>query len=42
VRAWQGATGLGYSASPHYVVSTQGIEIRLMATDIVYEIGGVL
>lgn len=42
VRAWQGATGLGYAAAPHYAVSTQGVEIKLMATDIVYEIGGVL
>ena len=41
-RFWQGATGLGYAASPHYVVSTHGIDIRLMATDIVYEIGGIL
>ncbi len=42
VRGWQGAQGLGYCCSPHYVVNTQGVGIRLMATDIVYEIGGVL
>lgn len=42
VRSWQGATGLGYCASPHYVVSTQGSELHLMATDVVYEIGGVV
>lgn len=42
VRGWQGAQGLGYCCSPHYIVNTQGISIRLMSTDIVYEIGGVL
>jgi len=42
VNGWQGATGLGYCCSPHYVVNTQGIGIRLMSTDIVYEIGGTL
>jgi len=42
VRGWQGAQGLGYCCSPHYVVNTRGISIRLMSTDIVYEIGGVL
>jgi hypothetical protein len=40
IRDWQSASGLGYCASPHYVVSTQGVELHLMATDIVYEIGG--
>ncbi len=42
VRSWQGATGLGYAASPHYTVSTWGVEIRLMATTVVYETGGVI
>lgn len=42
VRSWQGATGLGYCASPHYVVSTQGADLHLMATDVVYEVGGVI
>lgn len=42
VRTWQGAQGLGYAVAPHYVVSTHGIGIRLMSTDIVYESGGIL
>lgn len=42
VRGWQGAQGLGYCCAPHYVVNTQGVGIRLMSTDIVYEVGGVL
>lgn len=41
-RVWQGVYGLGYCAAPHYVVSAQGLELRLMATDIVYETGGVV
>ncbi len=42
VPSWQGATGLGYCASPHYVVSTQGCDLHLMATDVVYESGGIV
>ena len=42
VRAWQGATGVGFACSPHYVVSAHGLEVKLMSTDIVFESGGIL
>ena len=42
VRLWQGVSGLGYACAPHYVIQSQQLELKLMATDIVYEVGGIL
>lgn len=42
ITAWQGAQGIGYAVSPHYAVSTHGIQILLMSTDIVFESGGIV
>lgn len=42
VATWQGATGIGFTCAPHYTVSAHGLEIKLMSTDIAYEVGGIL
>jgi len=39
---WQGTTGIGYSFAPLLNTATQGIELQWVATDLVFEAGGVL
>jgi len=39
---WQGTTGIGYSFAPTLNTGTQGIELQWVATDLVFEAGGVL
>jgi hypothetical protein len=39
---WQGTTGIGYSFAPTLNSATQGIELQWVATDLVFEAGGVL
>ncbi len=39
---WQGTTGIGYSFAPTLNTATQGIELQWVATDLVFEAGGVL
>lgn len=39
---WQGTTGIGYSFAPSLNTATQGIELQWVATDLVFEAGGVL
>ncbi len=39
---WQGATGIGYSFAPFLKTATQGIQVEWVASDLVFEAGGVL
>lgn len=39
---WQGAQGIGRCAAPRIEISTQGINLQWMATDIIYERGGMV
>lgn len=39
---WQGATGVGYVASPQLKVSASGIRVQWVSTDVVFEIGRIL
>ena len=39
---WQGTTGIGYSFAPSLNTATQGLELQWVATDLVFEAGGVL
>jgi len=39
---WQGTTGIGYSFAPTLNTATQGIQLQWVATDLVFEAGGVL
>jgi hypothetical protein len=39
---WQGATNIGYSFAPLLKTATQGIQLQWVATDLVFEAGGVL
>lgn len=39
---WQGASGIGYSFAPFLKTATQGIQLQWLATDLVFEAGGVL
>ncbi|MDD4971856.1 MAG: hypothetical protein PHT07_20720 [Paludibacter sp.] len=42
VQNWQGVSGIGYYGAPQMQVAAQGIEVRWVSTDIVYETGGIL
>jgi hypothetical protein len=39
---WQGANTSGYSGAPRITVSSKGMDVRWVSTDLVYERGGVL
>jgi hypothetical protein len=39
---WQGTTGIGYTFAPLIKTSTQGIQLQWVATDLVFESGGIL
>lgn len=39
---WQGVNGIGYYGSPQMQIASQGIDLRWVSTDIVYEVGGIL
>jgi len=39
---WQGATNIGYTFAPLIKTATQGIQLQWVATDLVFEGGGVL
>jgi hypothetical protein len=39
---WQGATNIGYTFAPLIKTATQGIQLQWVATDLVFEAGGVL
>ena len=39
---WQGTTGIGYTFAPLLKTATQGLELQWVATDLVFEAGGVL
>lgn len=41
-RAWQGAKGNGYSVAPNLTAAANGVQIQWVATDMVYEAGGIL
>jgi len=41
-KLWQSATGLGYAAGTQLTCATNGIDLRWVSTDIVYEQGGIL
>lgn len=41
-KLWQGATGVGYSAGVQLDTATNGIQVRWVSTDIVYETGDIL
>ena len=41
-KLWQGAAGVGYSAGAQVIGVTNGIQLRWVSTDIVYETGGIL
>ena len=39
---WEGATEIGYTFAPLLKTATQGIQLQWVATDLVFEAGGVL
>lgn len=39
---WQGATGIGFTFAPFLKTATQGLELQWVATDMVFEKGGIL
>ena len=41
-KQWQGAVGQGYAVAPRLEVSSNGIQVQWVATDIVFEAGGIL
>ena len=41
-KAWQGVTGIGYSAGIYMTVASQGIDVHWASTDYVFEKGAVL
>ncbi len=41
-RQWQGTVGVGYAVAPRLAVSSNGIQVQWVATDMVYEAGGIL
>jgi len=40
--SWEGATEIGYTFAPLLKTATQGIQLQWVATDLVFEAGGVL
>jgi hypothetical protein len=41
-RLWQGAFGVGYCGAPNVTTNTNSIDLQWLATDIVYETGGII
>jgi hypothetical protein len=39
---WQGATAIGYCFAPFIKTASQGISLRWVSTDLVFNVGGVL
>jgi hypothetical protein len=42
IQNWQGLTGIGYYGAPQIKVESQGIDVRWVSTDVIYEVGAVL
>lgn len=42
VQNWQGLTGIGYYGAPQMKVQSQGVDVRWVSTDIVYEVGAII
>lgn len=42
VQSWQSVSGIGYYGAPQMQLSSQGIDVRWVSTDIVYETGAIL
>lgn len=42
LKQWLGITGVGYCAAPRISLTSQGLEVRWMSSDIVYERGAIL
>lgn len=42
LQQWQGVNGIGYYGAPQLNTASQGIDIRWVSTDVVYETGGIL
>ncbi len=42
IAIWQGATGIGYAFAPVLKTSNRGLQIQWVATDLLFESGGVL
>jgi len=41
-QSWQGISGVGYYGAPQMRIASQGIDVRWVSTDIVYEAGAIL
>lgn len=41
-RLWQGASGVGYCGAPNIKTSTNAIDLQWLATDVVFETGGII
>lgn len=42
IQNWQGLVGIGYYGAPQIKVESQGIDVRWVSTDLVYEVGEIL
>ena len=42
VQNWQGVSGIGYYGAPQMQVAAQGLDVRWVSTDVVYEVGAIL
>lgn len=42
IQNWQGLTGAGYYGAPQMKVESQGIDVRWVSTDLVYEVGAII
>lgn len=42
IQTWQAVSGVGYYGAPQINSASQGIEVRWVSTDVVYEAGGII
>jgi len=42
LQPWQGAIGVGYYGAPQIQCAANGIDIRWVSTDVVFEVGAIL
>ena len=42
IQNWQSVNGIGYYGSPQMQIASQGIDLRWVSTDVVYEVGAIL
>lgn len=42
IQRWQGIAGTGYYAAPQLNTSSQGVDLRWVSTDLVYEVGAII